>query len=74
MRRLLALPLVAAALALPAPAHASYEVCTPVNQVGVCAGYVCVDLCGPEPYVYSFCEHPVPQQWCDVVLFRAGGH
>lgn len=71
MRRLLALPLVAAALVSVAPAHAA-EVCTPARQVGVCAGFECVDICGPEPYVYSYCEHPVPQQYCALILFRAG--
>ncbi|HEU0130255.1 MAG TPA: hypothetical protein VFQ85_04600 [Mycobacteriales bacterium] len=59
MRRLLALPLVAASLALAAPAHASFEVCTPTT-VGACVTYTCVDICGPEVGYYTYCHQTDP--------------
>jgi hypothetical protein len=73
MRRLLALPLLACAVAFAAPAHANNDVCTPTNQVGACAHYVCVDICGPEVYVTTYCEHPLPQTWCALLPFRVAG-
>lgn len=73
MRRLLALSFAAAAIAVAAPAHAGDIVCTPTNQVGVCAGNdACPGRCFPEPYVYSYCVHPVPDRTCDLVLFQIG--
>jgi hypothetical protein len=69
MRRLLALPLVVtAALALAAPAQAE-GVCTPVRIAGACAGYECVDLCGPRPYAYTYCENPLPAA-CNIDLIE----
>ena len=74
MRRLLALPVLVAAFALPAPAQAA-ESCTDTNPVGVCysLGY-CTDLCFIDPYVYGYCQHPAPPTVCAVVSFRVGGH
>jgi hypothetical protein len=73
MRRLLALPLLAGALAFGAPAHA--ETCTPGNQVWFCAGSTCVEVCYVDDvYVEGHCEHPVPERYCAIVEFRAGGH
>lgn len=57
MRRLLALPLVAASFALATPASAA---CTK-TVVGACATYECVDICGPEVHVWLYCDmdsHP----------------
>lgn len=68
MRRLLALPLAAAALATAAPAaQASWGYCGPTRVVGACVGYTCVDICAIEPYAYTYCEHPLPYNWCKVV-------
>ena len=63
LRRLLvAVPLALAALAPVAPAHAL--TCVPGDVVastladaGVCAGIVCVDLCGPTVVVDPYCDH-----------------
>jgi hypothetical protein len=73
MRRLLALPVLAAALALPAPAHASQDFCTPTNQIGACVHYVCVDICGPEVTVGTYCGHPFPESWCSLLPLREEG-
>jgi hypothetical protein len=60
-RLLVAVPLAIAALAPVAPAHAALTcVPGPVSQVvnaGVCAGIVCVDLCGPTVVVDPYCHH-----------------
>lgn len=62
MRRLLACTALAASLAAAAPAVAAPKVCTPEKlTVGVCAEYVCVDICGPEVVVTTWCNldsHP----------------
>jgi hypothetical protein len=61
MRRLLAIPLVAAALFAVSPAHAqdgdscTYALHNHVVTVGVCAGVRCNDICAPEPYAYTDC-------------------
>lgn len=60
MRRLFALPLIAAAVATATPAANAAEVCTP-TVIGACAYYVCVDICGPEVGAYLYCDldsHP----------------
>ena len=67
MRRLLALPLAAAALAAVAPSAGAAEVCEPARVAGVCAGYTCHDPCVPAPYAYAYCEHPLPYAWCALV-------
>lgn len=62
MRHLLvAVPLALAALAPVAPAHAL--TCVPgdaavsrLADAGVCAGIVCVDLCGPTVVVDPYCN------------------
>jgi hypothetical protein len=61
MRRLLALPLVAAAIAVAVPAPAAQAVpCYGTTDVGVCAGIECVDLCGPILVVDPYCKHDDP--------------
>ncbi len=57
MRRLLVLPLLAAAaFATPASADVScHGVVSGSFQAGVCAGIVCVDLCGPRLVVDPYC-------------------
>ena len=59
MRRLLALPLAAAFLLAPS-ASADDVPCYGVHagdaSVGVCAGVICVDLCGPQPVVHGQCS------------------
>ena len=56
MRRLLALAAAAAAMTVAAPAEASFTVCTPTRQAGVCVHYICVDICGPEVRVEPYCN------------------
>ncbi|MDQ1712238.1 MAG: hypothetical protein QOE45_1688 [Frankiaceae bacterium] len=61
MRRLLALPLAAAAFAVAAPAPAAQAVpCYGTTDVGVCAGIECNDLCGPILVVDPYCRHDDP--------------
>lgn len=65
MRRPLALSAVAVVALLGAPASAeTFERCEPARVAGVCAGYTCDDPCVPLPYVYAYCEHPLPYAWC----------
>ena len=59
MRRLLALPVIAAAIATATPASATVT-CTP-TVIGACVDDGCVDLCGPEYSAYLYCNmdsHP----------------
>ncbi|HEV2890443.1 MAG TPA: hypothetical protein VGX28_08705 [Frankiaceae bacterium] len=61
MRRLLVLPLLAAAAfaapAAPASADVScHGVYSGSFDAGVCAGIVCVDLCGPRLVLYTTCS------------------
>lgn len=83
MRRALALTIATAALLAPfAPAaHADvscYGVVAGGTQAGVCAGVVCVDLCGPTVVVDPYC-HQDSGPWlktCEVVdslYFRSRG-
>ena len=73
--RLLALPVIAAALAFPASASANDVPCFGTYagsaNVGVCAGVVCNDLCAPEVVVHGKCAglagHPTLVATCAVV-------
>lgn len=75
MRRLLVLPLLASAFAFSAPASADDVPCYGAHagnaRVGVCAGVVCVDLCGPRPVVHGDCAG-VPAVVLAVCNFRLG--
>ncbi|HEX8004136.1 MAG TPA: hypothetical protein VF519_15720 [Mycobacteriales bacterium] len=58
MRRLFALPLIAAAFATASPAGA-VAACTP-TVVGACVSYQCGEICGPVE-VWLYCDldsHP----------------
>jgi hypothetical protein len=58
VRRLLALPLLACAVSFAPPADAAVQchgVYSGSTNVGVCAGIICVDLCGPELVVDPTC-------------------
>ena len=60
MRRLFALPLIAAAVATAAPAASATDYCTP-TVVGACVVYECVDICAPYVSAYLYCNmdsHP----------------
>lgn len=60
MRRLLALPLIAGAVAVSAPAGATTVICTP-TVIGACVTYECVDICAPKVGAYLYCNldsHP----------------
>ena len=73
MRRLLVLPLLALAAfagtaqAGPPPVPDGVH-CTGAyvdgNEAGICAGIVCVDLCGPRPYVRPYCTLDVIDAMC----------
>ena len=74
MRRALALTIASAALLAPlaGAAHADvecYGVDAGATHAGVCAGVVCVDLCGPtvivDPYCYQ--DHGPYLETCNVV-------
>lgn len=60
MRRLLLLPALAAAFAFAPSASADDVPCYGVHagdtSVGVCAGIICNDLCGPQPVVHGQCS------------------
>lgn len=60
MRRLLVLPLLVSAFAFTGPASAHDVPCHGVHSgdtvVGVCAGVICNDLCGPRLVVHGQCE------------------
>jgi hypothetical protein len=60
MRRLFALPLIAAAAAIATPSASATDYCTP-TVVGACAVYECVDICAPHVGAYAYCNldsHP----------------
>lgn len=73
MRRLLVLPALACALSFAPSASADDVPCYGVYagdaKVGVCAGVICVDLCGPQPVVHGDCEG-VPAVVLAVCNFR----
>ena len=60
MRRLFALPVIAAAVASFATSASATGYCTP-TVVGACAVYECVDICAPYVSAYAYCDmdsHP----------------
>jgi hypothetical protein len=70
MRRLLALPVLALAVAPFAPAHAA-ETCTPTALAGVCVQTIyCTDACFFDPYVRTYCAVQNPPTALCVALNR----
>lgn len=73
MRRLLALLLVAAALGVAAPAHAT---CEGVHAAGACVSYGCTgDPCRIDPKtvtVTTYCQYPAPAVVCTLIAVHGG--